>query len=82
MQPSCFATLAGGSDCVIPVRADPAVARGCIEMDAVMQRNLHLCAGEPYSFRRAPKTPFTPCQMQAHPVPESVPTRQSLMLDE
>ena len=51
MQPGCLVTLAGGADCVFTVRADPEVSAGCVAMDEVMQRNLHLCPGEAYSFR-------------------------------
>ncbi len=51
MQPTSLATLAGGADCVVVVRADPEVSAGCVAMDEVMQRNLHLCPGEVYSFR-------------------------------
>jgi len=51
MQPGCLATLAGGADCVVTVRPDPEVSAGCVAMDEVMQRNLHLCPGETYSFR-------------------------------
>ena len=51
MQPACQATLAGGTDCVVSVRADSTMPAGCVALDEVMQRNLHLCPGETYSFR-------------------------------
>ena len=51
MQPACLATLAGGTDCIVWVRADASVSAGCVAVDEVMQRNLHLCLGETYSFR-------------------------------
>ena len=51
MRPTCLATLAGGTDCVVSVRADARVPPGCVAVDEVMQRNLHLCPGETYAFR-------------------------------
>ncbi len=55
LQPGgiCHATLACGSDCVAGVRADLAVPRGCLALDAALQHSLHAAPGEALDYRCA-----------------------------